>query len=55
MRNKRYLAGIVSKFIPWLNNRFKPPHVENSGYGLMGAFDEVYKELKKIDNTLVIS
>jgi len=50
MRNKRYLAGIVSKFIPWLNNRFKPPHVENSGYGQMVAFDEVYAELDKITN-----
>lgn len=49
MADKRYLAGIVSKFIPWLNNRFKPPHVENSGYGLMVAFDEVYKELRKLD------
>lgn len=49
MSDKRYLAGIVSKFVPWLNNRFKPPHhVENSGYGLMVAFDEVHKEIKKI-------
>ena len=49
MSDKRYLAGIVSKFVPWLNNRFKPPHhVENSGYGLMVAFDEVQKEILKL-------
>lgn len=49
MSDKRYLAGIVSKFIPWLNNRSKPAHMENSGYGQMVAFDQVYEELRKID------
>ncbi len=55
MSDKRYLAGIVSKFVPWLNNRFKPPHVENSGYGLMVAFDEVIKEIQKLDASTTLS
>lgn len=53
-RDKRYLAGIVSKFIPWLNNRFKPPHVENSGYGQIVSFDQVYNELTKLNPSIPV-
>ncbi len=42
--NKKYLIGIVSQFIPWINKTNKSnTHIENSGYGVIVPLDEILK------------
>ncbi|MFK7757349.1 MAG: trypsin-like peptidase domain-containing protein [Flavobacteriales bacterium] len=48
--NRKYLIGIVSQFIPWMNKTNKnSAHMDNSGYGVVVPFDEILKLVKSLD------
>lgn len=59
IKNHRYLAGIVSKYIPLLNttaqkirsNTSSSVHFENSGYGIIVAFEEIMNEINRLIKT----
>lgn len=49
-KNKKYLIGLVSQYIPWVNQTNKKnPHWDNSGYSVIVPFDEIMKLVKTIE------